>query len=541
MPSLLVLSQHYRPDEAGGALRLAEMAEHMAAKDFQVEAWSSARSFHDPKARYPLQQNLNGVSIWRVNRPPFRLDRPWGRAVAHSWTLLEWAWRILFQPAPDLVLLGSDPPFAHFLAPWIRLRWGKSRLLFACRALYPEAWLAEAPLRRSFFRARLIRWVSRWPYSLFHGVVVPGSCVQERFAVQEEKTHSVAGAMKPPVALKKPEGEDGASQEGSGEERPVEPPKPPPDTRDGAERFAEGVLKVREKLSRIRIVTGRYPARAVECIPPWAPIEPSGPVPVNEGEVQALLGVGASGRPLLCLMVAGTLGVPHRFRGFLDLSRAIRDQHHALRTAREQINRPDEAAMGGLNAMGMGLAFAETRPPIGLIFGVRGSRVDELKAALTPGDDHVRIVPSVPGVELRRRLSAADVQGVSLDPAFTGTLVPSRFLAALAVGRPVVFEGHPDSSIARWIREFKLGWVLTDDNVAVVAADLLAFAGDEKRKDDLMRHCHQVYQFRFAKKFGLARWEAMLRAQGDSRFAPVGRRQLGISPVPEQSTVQGTR
>jgi len=505
MPSLLLLCQHYRPDEVGGAAGVTEIAEHLATKGFQVETWPSARSFHDPKARHPLQQDFNGVSIWRVNRPPFRLDRPWGRTAAHFWTILEWAWRILFQPAPDVVLLASDPPFAFFLAPWIRLRWAKSRLLFHGRTLHPEAWLAEAPLRRSLVRARLIRWVARWPYSLFHGVVVPGPCVQERFLVDEGKMHSGVGREESAVDKEKPE-----SPGGEGEEAPpVKPPAGP----DGAERFAEGVLKVREKLSRIRIVTGRYPARAVECIPPWAMVEPSGPVPVNEDEIRSLLGVGASGRPLLCLMVSGTLDGPHRFRGFLDLSRAIRDQHHALRTAREQINRPDEAAMGGLNAMGMGFAFAETRPPVGLIFGVRGSRVDELRASLDPSDDHVRILPPVPRLELRRRLSAADVQGVSLDPAFAGTLVPSRFFGALAIGRPVVFEGHPDSSVARWIREFKLGWVLTEENVAVVAADLLAFAADEKRRDDLMRHCHQVYQFRFARKIALGRWENICRAQ----------------------------
>ena len=51
-------------------------------------------------------------------------------------------------------------------------------------------------------------------------------------------------------------------------------------------------------------------------------------------------------------------------------------------------------------------------------------------------------------------------------------VVPSKFFGSLAAGRPVVFAGGPDSAIAGWIREFGVGWVLTADNVAEVAAEL---------------------------------------------------------------------
>jgi hypothetical protein len=505
--TLLILHQHYRPDEPGGALPLSELAEALAARDFQVEAWPCARSLHDPHVRHPILQDMNGVSLWRVSRPAFPVDRPWGRTAANLWTLLEWAWRILFNPSPDIVLIGTDPPYAHLLAPWIRFRWGRSRLVLWCRELHPEYAMAEAFTWKRPWRTRLFRWWMSGSYAPLHQVVDAGPCMRSRFMPDPPGAGKDGIATPPGNPSGARDAKDGGPPDGPAGEGAPKTPSPP----DAIERFADGLLGVRDRFRRPLFAAGGYRVRRIETIPRCALTEPPGPLPVDEKEKSALLGTGPAGWPLLFLMYSGTLGRPHGYEWTLRLARAIRDQHHAMRTAREQINRPDEAAMGGLNSMGMGLAFAETRPPVGLLFGVRGARVEGLRAALGPDDSHVRIVPCAPRDGLRARLAAADVHVVSLNPAFTGTFVPSKFFGALAVGRPVLFEGHPGSSIARWIREHGLGWVLGEDNHAVVAADLLAYATDEKRRDDLMRHCHYVYQRNFTRKASAARWEAVLR------------------------------
>jgi len=90
-----------------------------------------------------------------------------------------------------------------------------------------------------------------------------------------------------------------------------------------------------------------------------------------------------------------------------------------------------------------------------------------------------------------------------LSPSYTGAVVPSKFFGALAAGRPVLFEGSVDCSIARWIKEHRIGWVLPTNAkiengksqienelteaekkaIEEVGMDLLVFAADPARKE----------------------------------------------------------
>ena len=67
--------------------------------------------------------------------------------------------------------------------------------------------------------------------------------------------------------------------------------------------------------------------------------------------------------------------------------------------------------------------------------------------------------------DLEVRLSAADIHVVTLRDEWTGTVVPSKFFGALAVGRPVLFAGSPKSAVARWIVKHRVGWVLTESSM----------------------------------------------------------------------------
>jgi hypothetical protein len=43
---------------------------------------------------------------------------------------------------------------------------------------------------------------------------------------------------------------------------------------------------------------------------------------------------------------------------------------------------------------------------------------------------------------------------------WTGTVVPSKFFGALAIGQPVLFVGSRESSVARIIEEHGVGWLI---------------------------------------------------------------------------------
>ena len=72
-------------------------------------------------------------------------------------------------------------------------------------------------------------------------------------------------------------------------------------------------------------------------------------------------------------------------------------------------------------------------------------------------------------------LLAADVHLISQQPAWVGVVTPSKYQAAVALGKPVIFAGPAEAAIARWIAEGDTGWRLPPDDpdaVAAVAADL---------------------------------------------------------------------
>jgi glycosyltransferase involved in cell wall biosynthesis len=208
----------------------------------------------------------------------------------------------------------------------------------------------------------------------------------------------------------------------------------------------------------------------VETLTPWALVEPS-EVSVPDPAVRN----GLFGEANLGLLYSGTFGRAHSYAEFLELARLLRGR-------------------------GVGFCFAG-----------RGNRADELRAAVTPADDNVTFAGFAPEAELEKRLTACDLHLVSLRPEWTGTVVPSKFFGALAVGRGVVFAGSPDSAIARWIQEHDVGFVLTPDTLPKVAAALSQLAADPAARRALQDRCFAVYHGHFSRERQLDRWDAALR------------------------------
>lgn len=73
-------------------------------------------------------------------------------------------------------------------------------------------------------------------------------------------------------------------------------------------------------------------------------------------------------------------------------------------------------------------------------------------------------------------LRSADVHLVSLDDAWTGTMVPSKLQGIFSISRPVIFIGGRESSIGRWVEESGGGWRVASGDI-----DGLLRALDEAR------------------------------------------------------------
>lgn len=226
---------------------------------------------------------------------------------------------------------------------------------------------------------------------------------------------------------------------------------------------------------RARIRTDAPGAKFV-TLTPWAFAEPGAPPAADLAERRELFGGARLG-----LLYSGNLGRAHSYERTLSLARRL---HNA------------------------GVEFA---------FSVRGNAETNLRAAINENrvngsSGNVQMHGFVAQNRLETRLSAADVHIVTLREEWTGTVVPSKFFGALAVGRPVLFEGSPDSAVARWIREFGIGWLLTTESEAAVAAEFEELGRTPTRLAELFGRCHQAYASQFSKRSVIDAWDRELRA-----------------------------
>lgn len=220
----------------------------------------------------------------------------------------------------------------------------------------------------------------------------------------------------------------------------------------------------------MRKLLAAYGSKArVETIAPWALVETSGPAPVDTEERARLFG-----ETRLALLYSGTFGRAHSWAGIPELSKTI-------------------------------------APSGSVVFSVQGNCVDTLKQAVSESGAPISFASFASEDRLQARLSAADVHIVTLREGWTGTVVPSKFFGALAMGRPVLFIGGADSAIAQWIEEFGVGWVLSAANFESVLQDLARLAECSEAKARLFARCHQVYIQHFSRQKALDGWDRSLR------------------------------
>jgi glycosyltransferase involved in cell wall biosynthesis len=220
---------------------------------------------------------------------------------------------------------------------------------------------------------------------------------------------------------------------------------------------------------RRRLAEYSPPHRKATLVP-WALVEPTGIPPPHPSTRERLFGAAP-----LALLYSGSLGRAHEYDPFLALARRLRGE----------------------------AAFC---------FAVRGSSTDRLRNSVGAADSNVRVGAFVPESEVETHLSAADVHLASLRPGWTGLVVPSKFFGSLAVGRPVLFAGDPESSIGRWIRELGVGWVLQPANIEQIAAEMRELAAHPATLAALQRRCFEVYRTHFAYQCVLDSWDRELRA-----------------------------
>jgi glycosyltransferase involved in cell wall biosynthesis len=397
-PRVTVLYQFMHPDDVVSARQLSDLAEGLAARGFEVEARPSNRAWDDRHGAFPLRELVRGVSYRRVFRPPFAQARAPGRLLNAAWMLAAWSAIALTGPAPDVIVVGTDPVLAVLVARVVRRLRPSIRIAHWCFDVYPEAAIVEGMLSAHGAPARALERLLGPAYRACDLVADIGPCMRE---VLDAYGHEARRAT----------------------------------------------------------------------LTPWALVEPADVVRPDPETRRELFGEARLG-----LLYAGTFGRAHAHEDLLALARRLRGDS------------------------------------IGFCFGVRGNRAAALREAVQPEDTNVALAGFAPEAELERRLGAADVHMVSLRKDWTGVVVPSKFFGALAMGRPVVFAGSRRSSIARWIEEHQVGWIVDEGSIDEVAGALRRLAGAPEEREALFLRCQAVYRACFSREAVLDRWAEELRS-----------------------------
>ncbi len=170
-------------------------------------------------------------------------------------------------------------------------------------------------------------------------------------------------------------------------------------------------------------------SRVVE-IPVWSEETVT---PALHSEAQALRRERGWAEDEVILLYSGNMGRAHRIEEFVALAKRLRGQSPRCR----------------------------------MVFSGGGP---QRESWVRQGAGLIEFLPPVSSASCGAHLLAADIHLVSQQPEWMGVVVPSKFQAACAVGRPVVFAGPPQSAVGIWLAEADAGWILPPEDDAAIEA-----------------------------------------------------------------------
>lgn len=471
--SVYLLYHFFHPDDVVSGRLFSDLAEELSDAGFDVTALPSIRSCHGAKVRLAQRQSWSGGEIRRVWRPDWPQQTAWGRFGNALCMLLGWTWLALVMPRrrKEVMIVGTDPVLGVLSAISWRILRPRARIIHWCHDVFPHAAVAEGMLRRDSLFVRAINAVLAVAYRRCDVIADLGVCM--RRLLQEASGDPV----EPLVVIDRAPRRGAAALQGAEEFTTVEPWQPTHGPGYAGESAAatlspepeSGVTgALRSPEAGMEVVADHGPAwrsGRYATLVPWSLVEPadwSQPDPLVREELFGQCDLG--------LLYSGNMGRAHSFDSVLALARRLRGDR------------------------------------IGFCFAGRGPRAPLVREAVTAADGNIHFAGFAQESELAPRLAAADIHLVTLRNSWTGMVVPSKFFGALACGRPVLFAGSPDSTIAHWIESFDVGWVLTEENIDDVAQQLRRFSDDPAAQGELRQRCFDTYHQQFSRRVQIDRW-----------------------------------
>jgi colanic acid biosynthesis glycosyl transferase WcaI len=197
------------------------------------------------------------------------------------------------------------------------------------------------------------------------------------------------------------------------------------------------VIALGECMAKVLKVKG-VPADRLAVAPPWADGSQLQPLAHADNEFRRELGIPDD---YLVVMYAGNMGQGHRFETILGAAYYLA---------------PD--------------------PEVRFVFIGDGAKRHQIETFRTSHNlKNILMLPYQPRQRLRQTLAAGDLHLISLNARVQGLIVPSKLAGILAVGRPVVFLGSEQNSVAEAILRSQCGTVIPEGDVGQLTRTIRDF------------------------------------------------------------------
>lgn len=468
---LVFLNQYYPPDAAPTGVMLAGLVQGLIEAGHEVSVLCAAGGYAGRAGRprpadlSPAGRDANDQAIApdlqresgrdeaakatacpriiRIGATRFGRGTWIGKLIDYGSFFPGAAWRLLtIRPRPDRIVALTTPPFLSVLARFISKLRGADHAHWVMD-LYPDVMVAHGMLGGRSILYRILTRVARWGFGGTRCAAV--LTLGPDMAVRAEKY--VGGTSRAKRVTWVPLWAEGQattesalalrSQRGWGDEELIVMYS---GNMGLGHRFGE-ILAAAKELAET-VGRGGLPRRDVANGVPSA----------GDDDVRA-------GRPR-----SADLSPQHR-----DVDDQAISSHPQGESGRGEVATPFPSH-----------AAAVQRPRF-VFFGGGKRRVEVARFVRENPGCGVELYDYAPAECLAAHLQSADVHLATLDPAWTGTMVPSKVQGVFGASRPVIFIGSADSSIGRWVLESGGGWVVAPADVAGLLAALAEARDPEVR------------------------------------------------------------
>ncbi|WP_269542316.1 glycosyltransferase family 4 protein [Cerasicoccus fimbriatus] len=157
---LLLISQVYVPDPAAVGQYMADAAEEMAARGWEVTVLTADRGYDNPEEQFPRQEVLNGVRIRRLPFSSLGKGSIKQRLAGQLLFCLQAFLHGLFMRKPDAVLVTTSPPMGSGVA--VALRWlRRVKVKFWVMDINPDQVVVQKILPESHPMVKAFEWLNR--------------------------------------------------------------------------------------------------------------------------------------------------------------------------------------------------------------------------------------------------------------------------------------------------------------------------------------------------------------------------------------------